>query len=314
MLLDCAVIGGGPAGLNASLALGRSRKKTVLFDDNKPRNAVTSESHGFITRDGIDPQELKRIAQEELSKYPDVKIEKQRMSGIIKEGGVFQLTAESGEVYQAKKVILATGFKETLPAVKGIEDFYGTSLFGCPFCDGWEMRDRPLAIISDSQGAFHMAKVASNWTQDLLVCTNGQPTLSEDEKRILESKGIKVKEEKIRSLIGANGKLEKIEFEDGKTISREGGFVASEWEQAVPFGAQLGCQLNERGGVETDALQRTNVDGLFACGDTRIGGPSQLIIAAGEGSLAAISVVASLTEEKFMVQNDLERHLSGIEN
>lgn len=310
MLLDCAVIGGGPAGLNASLALGRSRKKTVLFDDNKPRNAVTSESHGFITRDGIDPQELKRIAQEELSKYPDVKIKKQRVLSVLKEKGVFQLTTESGEAYQAKKVILATGFKETLPAVKGIEDFYGTSLFGCPFCDGWEMRDRPLAIISDSQGAFHMAKVASNWTQDLLLCTNGRTTLSENEKRILESKGIKVNEEKIRALIGTNGKLGKIEFEDGKTVSREGGFVTSEWKQTAPFGEELGCRLNDYGGIETDSMQRTNVDGLFACGDTRIGGPSQLIIAAGEGSMAAISVVASLTEEKFAQQDDQETHLS----
>ncbi|KIL51626.1 thioredoxin-disulfide reductase [Jeotgalibacillus alimentarius] len=117
MLLDCAVIGGGPAGLNATLVLGRSRRKTVLFDDNKPRNAVTQESHGFVTRDGIDPQEFKRIGQEELSKYPDVRIEKQRVHGITKEDGQFRVETESGEVFHSKKVILATGFKEILPDI-----------------------------------------------------------------------------------------------------------------------------------------------------------------------------------------------------
>ncbi|MGE6370863.1 NAD(P)/FAD-dependent oxidoreductase [Planococcus kocurii] len=216
MLLDCAVIGGGPAGLNASLVLGRSRRKTILFDDNKPRNAVTSESQGFITRDSINRQELKRIAQEELSNYPDVKIEKQRVSSVTKEDGVFQITTEDGGIYNAKKVILATGFKEVLPDIQAIKEFYGTSLFSCPFCDGWELRDRPLAVISENQPAFHLAKVVSNWTDDLIVCTNGKQTLSADEKGIQESRGIKVYEEKIRSLIGEKGFLQKIQFSGGE--------------------------------------------------------------------------------------------------
>lgn len=311
MLLDCAVIGGGPAGLSASLVLGRSRKKTVLFDDNRPRNAVTSEAHGFITRDGINPQELKRIAQEELSNYPAVRIEKQRVQSIVKEKDRFRLSTEDGEVYRAKKVILATGFKEIMPAIERVAEFYGKSLFSCPFCDGWELRDRPLAIISDNPRVMHLAKVTSNWTQDLIVCTDGKQILSLDEKKVLESKGIKVNEKKIRSLIGENGKLEKIEFEDGQILLREGGFITPEWKQAAPFGVELGCRLNDLGGIETDNMQRTNIDGLFACGDTRIGGSSQLILAAGEGSMAAFSVIASFTEEKFALQEDLDPNLSG---
>ena len=300
MLLDCIVIGGGPAGLNASLVLGRSRRKTILFDDNTPRNAVTSESHGFITRDGINPQELKRIAQEELNKYPDVKIEKQRVLSVIKENGMFQITAEGGGVYKAKKVILATGFKEVLPDVERVKEFYGTSLFSCPFCDGWELRDRPLVVISENHSPLHMAKVVSNWTDDLIVCTNGKQTLSMDEKRLLESRGIKIYEDKILSLVGENGFLEKIEFEGGKAVSCEGGFITAEWEQASAFGLSLGCKLNERGGIEADSMKRTNIEGLYACGDTLMSGPSQLILAAGEGSMAAISVNAALIEEKFM--------------
>ncbi|WP_298827871.1 NAD(P)/FAD-dependent oxidoreductase [uncultured Planococcus sp.] len=299
MIVDCAVIGGGPAGLNASLVLGRARRKTVLFDDNKPRNAVTSEAHGFITRDGIDPQELKRIAQDELNKYPDVKIEKQRVVHVRKEQQLFHIETENGMFYKARKVILATGFKEVLPDINRLKEFYGTSLFSCPFCDGWELRDQPLAIIAEIPGAFHMAKVSSNWTNDLVVCTNGKPILSADEKGILEQNGIQVNEEKIHSLIGKNGKLEAIELVGGERLFRTGGFVASQWIQASAIGESLGCKLNERGGVEADRFRRTNVEGVFACGDTVMDGPSQLIMAAAEGSMAGIALNGELLEERF---------------
>ena len=300
MILDCAVIGGGPAGLNASLVLGRSRRKTILFDDNKPRNAVTSEAHGFITRDGIDPQELKRISQNELTNYPNIQFEKQRVLSVVKEQQLFHIETESGDFYKARKIILATGFKEILPDIDRLEEFYGSSLFSCPFCDGWELRDRPLAVIAEIPSAFHMAKVASHWTDDLIVCTNGKPIFSSDEKETLEKNGIKVNEKKIRSLIGTNGKLEAIEFDDGERLFRTGGFVASQWIQSTAIGASIGCRLNERGGVEADRFRRTNVEGVFACGDTVMDGPSQLIIAAAEGSMAGIGVNGELLEEKFL--------------
>ncbi len=299
MLLDCAVIGGGPAGLNAALVLGRSRRKTILFDDNKPRNAVTSESHGFITRDGIHPQEFKRIAQGELSKYPNVRLERQRVHRINKENNLFQVKTENAEVYSAKKIIIATGFKEILPDIPKAKEFYGKSLFGCPYCDGWELRDRPLAVIAEEQqAAFHMAKVVSNWTNDLIIFTNGRRVLSLEEKALLKNNSIGINEKKISSLIGKEGLLEKIQLEDGTSVFREGGFIASEWKQAASFDS-LGYTLNEQGGIITDSWQRTNTEGLYACGDTRIAGASQLIIAAAEGSMAAIAVNADLIEERY---------------
>jgi thioredoxin reductase len=299
MILDCAVIGGGPAGLNATLVLGRSRRKAILFDDNKPRNAVTSESHGFITRDGIHPQEFKRVAHEELSRYPDVRIEKQRVHRINKESNLFQVETENGEVFSAKKIILATGFKEVLPDIPGVREFYGKSLFSCPFCDGWELRDRPLVVIADDQKAFHMAKTVSNWTNDLIIFTNGSKVLSLEEQELLKSKGISINEKKIAAFIGEEGMLEKIQFEDDTAVLREGGFIAAKWRQAASFDSSLEYTLNEYGGIVTDSWQRTNTEGVFACGDTRIAGPSQLIIAAGEGSMAAMAVNAALIEEKF---------------
>ncbi|WP_341357550.1 NAD(P)/FAD-dependent oxidoreductase [Rossellomorea sp. y25] len=298
-MLDCAVIGGGPAGLNASLVLGRSRRKTVLFDDDKPRNSVTKESHGFITRDGINPSELRRIARAELGNYPDVTIIEQRVGKVTKDHQRFTIETEAGDVYHAKKVILATGLKETFPEINSLKQYYGTSVFSCPFCDGWELRDRPLAVIAENTRAFHMTKVVYNWSSDLIVCTNGNKVLSINDKTILENKGISVYEQKISSLIGEDGYLKKISFEDGITVRREGGFVVPEMEQASTIGEELGCEFTDQGAIITDATGHTNVEGLFACGDTSIIAPSQLIIAAAAGSKTAIGVNAALFEEIF---------------
>ncbi|WP_200416002.1 NAD(P)/FAD-dependent oxidoreductase [Virgibacillus salexigens] len=299
MILDCAVIGGGPAGMNASLVLGRSRRKTILFDDNQPRNAVTNESHGFLTRDGITPSEFRRLGQEDLKKYPDVTIKKQRVTEVHKVQQLFTMQTEAGEVYRSKKLILATGLKETLPNVKQMQQFYGTSIFSCPFCDGWELRDRRLAIIADNTHAFHMAKVAFNWSKDLILCTNGNYILSSEQQDLLEKKGIHVYVESITSLVGENGYLEKIIFADGTEILRDGGFVVPEMKQASSIGESLGCELNEQGGIITDRIGRTNVDGVFASGDMAIAGPAQLVIAASEGHKAAIGVNAAFIEEDF---------------
>jgi thioredoxin reductase len=299
MLLDCVIIGGGPSGLNASLVLGRARKKVILFDENKPRNAVTHESHGFITRDGIKPSEFKRIAREDLMNYPDITMENQRVTDIKKENDAFMVRAEDGRSFRSRKVLLATGLKDELPAIEGIHQFYGKTLFSCPFCDGWELRDRPLVLISEDNRAFHMAKMISNWSNNLAVCTNGNLIFSEEQKEILIRKQIKVFDDEIAALEGESGRLAKIKFRNGHELFRAGGFVTTGLTQASPFAEVLGCKMNNMGGIETDTLGRTNIEGVYASGDNSILAPSQLIIAASEGSKAAIGIVHDLVNEEF---------------
>jgi thioredoxin reductase len=297
-LIDCAIIGGGPAGLNAGLVLGRSRRKVLLFDDNKPRNAVTHASHGFLTRDGIKPSRFREVAHDEISRYPNVSINKVRVINVEKLHNYFLIQTVNGEVIQAKKVLLATGLKEILPDVKGIRDYYGKSLFNCPYCDGWELKDKPLVVIADTN-PFHMAKIVYNWSRNLIVCTNGNKNLTGSEKGQLQSRNIQVYEQKISCFIGDKGYLTKIVFEDGTEILKEGGFAVPQWIQSSNFGQSLGCFTNGQGGIITDEFGRTNIDGVYAAGDTSIIAPSQLIIAAGEGSKAAIGVNTDLTNEDF---------------
>ncbi|TWT04390.1 NAD(P)/FAD-dependent oxidoreductase [Planococcus sp. CPCC 101016] len=299
MIYDCAIIGGGPAGLNAALVLGRSRRNTLLFDDDNGRNLVTRESHGFITRDGIEPEELKRLGRQDIEKYDCVEIKKQRITSINRISEThYELATESGDVFHSIKIIIATGLKEEQPNVPDIEKFYGTSLFSCPYCDGWELRDQPLAVIADKQ-VFEMAKKIYTWSHDLIVFTNGEGRLEEEDKQKLLRKGIKVVEDIVDGLEGENGQLRSVRLEDGTLIDRAGGFVTPLWSHATPFAKELGCEQNEHGGILTDDYGRTNVWNVYAAGDASLIVPSQLVIAAGEGSAAAIGVNGDLINEYF---------------
>ncbi|WP_458719915.1 NAD(P)/FAD-dependent oxidoreductase [Candidatus Nitrosocosmicus sp. R] len=300
-LFDCAIIGGGPAGLNAALVLGRARRNTVLFDNDNPRNAVTQESHGFITRDGIKPQEFREIAHQEISKYPSVIYEKEEVTSITKKDQLFELVTSDNELYQSKTIIISTGLKDVLPDIENISDYYGKSLFNCPYCDGWELRDKPLAVIIEepTQG-FHFIQTIYNWSKDLIVSTNGKPILNPDQKHLIHNKGIKIIESKIKNFEGKNGQMEKIHFEDGESIIIKGGFVLPQPIQASDFAKKLGCEYNSSGGISVDFYGRTNIQGVYAAGDASIFAPAQLIIAAADGLKAAAGVNRDLIQKEFL--------------
>ncbi|WP_054860041.1 FAD-dependent oxidoreductase [Gracilibacillus sp. JCM 18860] len=301
MLYDCIIIGGGPAGLNAALVLGRARKKVILFDEDKPRNAVTNESHGFITRDGIKPSEFKQLAVQDLKKYPpNISIHKERVKDMKKEGLSFQIQTDNGQSFYARKVILSTGLRDGMPNIEGIHHFYGKSVFTCPFCDGWELRDRPLVVISEDERIFHYTKMIFNWSKDLVVCTNGKNHFTDEQRQLLAKNEIKVIEDGIKSLQGENGQLQRVIFQNGQEIEREGGgFVATRLEQASTLGQTIGCEINEMGGIQTDKVGRTNIEGVYACGDLSLQAPPQLITAAAQGSIAASTIVGDLVNEDF---------------
>ena len=297
MLLDCAIIGGGPAGLNAALVVGRGRKQVMVFDDEMPRNRVTQESHGFITNDGMTPFEIRQAGEADLQKYPNIQIKRSRINDIQKREEFFTLLTHKGDTFEAKKIILATGLQDILPEIEGIHDVYGKTLFSCPFCDGWELKDKALALIAENQRALHMAKLLSNWTKDLIVFTNGH-VLAEEDKSLLTEHSIQVIDVPIVSIDHDNGQLRSLQLANGETVKREGGFVASEFKQSAPFAEKLGCQMTQNGGIETDILGRTTVSGVFACGDN-LGGPAQLVLAAAAGSQAGMGVIHELVQEEF---------------
>lgn len=296
---DCIIIGGGPAGLNAALVLGRARRNVILFDNNEARNHVVRESHGFLTRDGIQPAKLRQLALQELEAYPSIQVKHEKVCSIERCSEThYEVTAESNHVYTSTKILLATGLKDEQPNVPGIERFYGTSLFSCPYCDGWEVRDQPLAVIAD-KNVYKLAKEVFTWSRDLIVFTNGEGRLELGERERLESHGIQVVEDILSGLEGSNGQLERVRLEDGTLIERSYGFVTPLWSHPNHFAESLGCTLNEYGGIETDEYGRTNIWNVYAAGDMANIVPAQLIVAAGSGSAAAIGINGDLTNELF---------------
>jgi len=299
MIYDCAIIGGGPAGLNAALILGRARRSVAIFDNNKPRNAVTHASHGFITRDGVTPDEFRSIAVEEVKKYPSVDhLQTEVISVDITQFG-FELQESTGTRLQARKLILATGIKEIYPKIEGFYPLYGKSLFNCPYCDGWELQDQPIVVVSEYPNLFHTAKLLLNWSKDLIVCTNGKASLSDEHRKQLKSKDIMIMDQPISAFIGKNGQLEYVRFADGTQIPRAGGFVTPNFVQSVPFAERLGCERTESGGFKTDGKGRSTIPGLYFAGDASYVAPSQVVFAAADGSRTAMSVNMDLTEEDF---------------
>lgn len=295
---DCIIIGGGPAGLSAALTLGRARRKILLFDNGTNRNRVTQESHGYVTRDGIKPHEFKEIALTELQSYPSISISDQTVIEIKKDDQQFVVNTSNNISYLTEKILLATGIQEEFP-IPQIRQYYGKSLFSCPYCDGWELKDKPLAIIAESEAHInHMTKLLYNWSQDLIVFTNGHQ-LSDIIQNEFQRKKIMVYTAIIKNLHGDEGNLYSIELETGENIVRSGGFVVPSFYRPNNLAIQLNCQVDENGGIITDNAGRTTVSGVYVAGETEKTGPSSLMIAAADGFKAATSINLDLTLLRF---------------
>lgn len=299
-VLDCIIIGGGPSGLSASLTLGRARRNIALFDDGKNRNRVTHETHGFLTRDGITPQEFIEIGLKELKNYPSVSYFHTTITEIINEIGNdrFIVKTTNGQEFITEKILLATGIQEVFP-LQSVKTFYGKSLFSCPYCDGWEQRDKPLMVLTEKEEhALHMAKLIYNWSQDIVVITNGVE-LSKEGVQELQKRNIKINLEPIKNLIGDNGYLQKIEFVSGETIIISSGFVVPSFYRPNKFAENLGCEVQENGTIVTDGGGRTTQKNIYIAGETRNSIPSSLLISAAGGNKAAVSINTDLSMERF---------------
>lgn len=296
---DCTIIGGGPAGLNAALILGRARRTVVMVDSDEARNKVTHEAHGFVTRDGVKPNEFRELAHQEFKKYNTIETMEDKVMEIIKEADVFTIKTEKGMEWKTRKVVLATGVTEKFPNVPNLRNYYGKSIFNCPYCDGWELRDQPLALFGVVEYTIHMAEVLRNWSKDLVIFTNGDKVTKSQFKR-LSSMQVRVETSTVKQLTGNDGLLQGVELEDGLIIERTGGFVTPELVQATALGKAIGLKLDDIGGHKCDEAGKTKIHGFFVAGEAASIYPSQLIIAAASGATVAMAVNVELTHEGIL--------------
>lgn len=300
---DCTIVGGGPAGLNAALVLGRARRSVILVDSNNARNKVTFASHGFLTRDGVKPAELRELAHQEFTRYPTIETMEDKVVEIAKMDEGFTVKTQRGQQWKTRKVILATGVYEKFPNIPNLSDFYGNSIFNCPYCDGWELRDKPLALFGIVDYTLHMSKVLLNWSKDIVIFTNGQKLTKSQVKQIEKTK-LRVETSPVHLLIGKKGMLEKVELVDGTVIERAGGFATPELFQTSKLGTLLGIKLNDTGGHHSDEVGHTKITGFFVAGEASNVYPSQLIIAAASGVKTAMAVNVELTHDGMLGSED----------
>lgn len=298
MYYDVIIIGGGPAGLNAALNFGRGMKQTLVIDEDKPRNSVTQLSHSFLTQDGVTPTEFKRKAKADVIKYKDVTYLEEHVEQIEKIDKEFIVKTQD-QTFNARQVLLATGLREQGPNITNFNDFYGQSIFYCPWCDGYEMRNKKLAVIYSGEMMLHMVKLLSNFSQDLVVFTNGEKEVLEEDKVLLDKKDIDIYTEPIARLIGKNGRLNGIELNDEQIISVEGAFAKMYWDTQFDFLNKLSMIRDEDGKFETNIYGETSVEGLYVAGEAKDNFAGQLLDSAANGGVIAKMMMMKQIEEDF---------------
>jgi thioredoxin reductase len=290
---DTVIVGGGPAGLSAALILGRCRRRVLLCDAGHQRNLWSHAMHGYLTRDGIPPAEFLRIACAEIAQYGvETRACAVRSAGKRKDG--FDVLLDDDTRLCARKLLIATGVADQLPPISNIRDFYGKSVHHCPYCDGWENRDRRIGVYSKKPGLAYSLKT---WTSDVTLFTDGPQRFSRIHRERLQRRGIPVRTGKIARLEGEEGSMRKIVFEDGSSIDCDALFFSTGQHQACDLAQDLGCILNRRGTVETDKFEMSQVRGLYVAGDASRD-VQMVIVAAAEGAKAAFAINIALQDQE----------------
>ncbi|RNL85999.1 NAD(P)/FAD-dependent oxidoreductase [Halostreptopolyspora alba] len=299
-MYDVVIAGGGPAGLNAALQLGRAQRGLLLSDGHVPRNPGHTV-HGFLTRDGARPGELRNLGRQEVGAYPGVELtDALLVAAHAEDDGGFAARFSDGRETHARKILLATGVADQLPAIDGLAELWGVGAFNCPYCSAWEIRGRPLAVLGNDEVAAMMAVHLTQWSPKVVFCTNGTAEISPELGMMLQAHEIATVEDPIRRLDHEAGV--KVHFDGHDPVSVAGVFLHPEFRQHSDLPQRLGCTLQEDGTVQVDDYGQTGAPGVYAAGDMArkpsMPMPSAHVVnAASNGSMAGVAIDQELATE-----------------
>jgi thioredoxin reductase len=293
MKYDVVIVGGGPGGLSAALALGRARRRVLLCDAGPRRNAAAVHIHNFVTRDGTPPDEFRRIAREQLAAYPSVEIRDAGVDAIAGTRGSFDVRVAS-ETVGARRILLCTGMIDEMLPIEGFRALWGRAIFQCPYCHGWEARDRRWGFLASAAHPDHLLPFATMlraWTGDVTVFTGGAFDVPDDARAALARAGIRLVTAPVARLVANGDHLDAVELADGSTVPRDVLFAQPPQRQVVLV-RTLGVDLDDDGYVKVDAMKlETSIPGIHAAGDLTTRGQGAILAAAlGTRAAAAINV------------------------
>lgn len=291
---DVVIVGGGPAGLSAALILGRSRRRVLLCDDRNPRNEASRELHGYLTRDGVPPAQLLQLGREELRRY-GVEQQHATVVDVRRHGDGFDIGLAGGERMLARVVLLATGVRDRIPNVPGLAECYGITAHHCPYCDGWEVRDKRVVVLGDVRSPAGLALSLKTWTEHVVVCRKDRTKISNAHRKLLVEKRIEVYESPIAAVHHTNGQVSAVRLTSGERVECDAIFFAAPQEQRCDLPRQLGCEFTRKGTVKTDHLGLTCVPGVYVVGDASRD-VQFVVVAAAEGAKAGVAINTVLQE------------------
>ena len=294
---DVVIVGAGPAGLSAALVLGRCRRRVLVCDRNTPRSWASKAMHSFLSRDGVDPAEFRRLAHRELKRYPGVHFWSGEVSKVTRGRGGFTVRLGARAV-RARKLLLATGVMDRVPKVEGMLELFGQSVFQCPYCDGWEFRGQPLAAYGKARRGLEMARSLTAWSPDIVLFTDGPAKLGRADRASLRRNRIEVVEDRIARLASVRGRLRAVVLRDGRSIPRKALYFDTPARGQSALTENLGCAFNRHGGVICGKYEATSVPGVYVAGNV-VRNVQLSIVAAGEGASAAFGINRALTREDF---------------
>jgi thioredoxin reductase len=304
-MYDVIIVGAGPAGLSAALILGRCRRRVLVCDSGRPRNAASLAMHGFLTRDGVNPHEFLRLSREQLRQYETVAIRNCEVTAATcRTDAQFEVTIENEERLTGRKLLIATGVLDNLPGIPGFAELYGASVFHCPYCDGWEVRDEPLAVYGRGERGLGLSLELTGWSRDVVLCSDGPAEIDEAGRARLRRCGIEVREERVLRLDGEDGRLTRVVFDAGEPLVRRALFFTTGQTQQSALAISLGCEFNDKGTVRTGKYESTHLSGLYVAGDASRA-VQWVIVAAAEGAEAAFAINTDL------LTDDLQRIEAG---
>ncbi len=288
-MYDAIIVGGSYAGLAAALQLARARRKILVIDGGQRRNRFATEAHGFLGRDGYEPGAIVAEARQQLLSYPTVEWRDARVVSAAGQADAFHLTDDKGAAAQGRRLLLALGVTDELPAIPGLAERWGRHVFHCPYCHGYEIVG-PVGVLATHDNSIHQALMLPDWAPTTFLL-NGR-TLSSEELDKLAGRGVAIEPAPIAGLVGDAD----VQMADGRVLQFGGLFTASRLRPSSDIAAQLGCAHEEAATgpvLQTDHLKQTSIPGVFAAGDVaRHSG--NVALAVGDGTFAGAAVHRSL--------------------
>lgn len=295
-MFDVVIVGGGPAGLSAALMLGRCRRRVLVCDLGQPRNRRSHALHGYLTRDGIEPAAFNELGRRELPCY-GIEYRNAGVTGAEWAADHYRVALSDGDEAAGRYLLIATGVVDDLPAITGLDECYGRSVFHCPYCDGWEWRDRRLAAFGQGVHVAGLALALLTWSADVVVCSNGS-RLDRRSRDRLARNDVAVRTDTIARLEHDEGRVTSIVFASGEPLPREAIFFTTGQHPQSELAIRLGCTLTRKGAVRTGTLCDTNVPRVFVAGDASRDAQF-VVVAASEGVKAAVAINKALQAEEL---------------